>query len=115
MTAEVIENPAQPVTDDGTYGGYSQIARRLSTLNPERANPYSRQLVHRWYRCRDYNGFPESQLVKTRSGKVKAMFRMADVEAWHRSYRNTHRERIEGDPLGTIPLFQVTDQGITIW
>jgi len=92
MELQLLSNPAEPVVDDGSYGGYAEIARLLSSLQPERERPYSRQLVHRWYLRRGYNGFPESKRVVTESGKVKYKFDMAAVERWHHAYRAHHRQ-----------------------
>lgn len=116
MTVELLESPAEPVVDDdGSYGGYADIARVLSAQQPDRERPFSRQLVHRWYLRRGYNGFPESQQVRTKTGKVRTMFSMEAVEAWHRSYRAHHRERRQNSPIETIPLFNVGMDGQTIW
>jgi hypothetical protein len=108
MTGLSTHNPAEPVVDDGSYGGFTAIAQRLSEMHPERARPFSRQLVHRWYLKRDYNDFPEALPVRARSGKIKLWFRLEAVDEWHHSYRQ-HR-RLERPPIETIPLFEL-DRG----
>ena len=113
MTVELLENPAEPVVeDDGSYGGFSAIARLLSEQQPGRERPYSRQLVHKWYINREWNNFPESRQVRSKTGKVKTMFVLADVDSWHRTYRATRRGR---PPIETIPLFQLTADGLAVY
>lgn len=110
MTVELLENPTEPVVeDDGSYKGFSAIARLLSAQQPDRERPYSRQLVHKWYQNRGTNKFPEARQVRTKTGKVRAMFVMTDVEDW---YRTTYPEHRRGHPpVETIALFQITADG----
>lgn len=93
MDAKLL-NPAEPVVvNDGSYEGYQEIARVLSEMAPGRTRPYSRQLVERWYKHRAYNGFPEAVRVQNpKTGTVKSMFKMDDVERWHCTYRESHKE-----------------------
>lgn len=108
--------PTEPVVDhDGSYGGYAEIARLLSAQHPERERPFSRQLVERWYKKRGWNGFPEPQLVTTRTGKVRLKFNLAEVQQWHVTFRATRRIKVDRvveviAPMGTIPLFDVVTE-----
>lgn len=110
-------NPAEPVVvdDDGSYGGFTDIARRLNARHPESTRPISRQLVHRWSMNSSYNGFPEVVNVRTRSGKIKPWYVLADVDRWHDSYRQHRRysryERAQEAVIDTIPLFDVDERG----
>lgn len=117
MEHDTLTNPAEPAVDDGSYAGYAQIARTLSAMEPGRSRTYSRQLVQRWYTHRDYNGFPESEQVQTKSGKVKSLFKLDEVLRWHRSYRAHRRGHHTIEPLppiDTIPLFQISDAGMPV-
>lgn len=110
-------NPAEPVVvdDDGSFGGFTEIAKRLNAGHPESIRPVSRQLVHRWSMNRDYNDFPELVNVRTSNGKIKQWFVLADVEEWYETYRRhrrrPHRSRVEESVIDTIPLFDVDDRG----
>lgn len=123
MTAEILSGPADPVTDDSPYVGYTKIAKRLSAMEPDRQRPYSRQLVERWFKNSDVNDFPQPHPVKGDDGKITSLFRWEEVLAWHIRYRSTHRTRVRSvtprprlaepepqhgraaDETDTIPLF----------
>lgn len=116
MTARTL-NPAEPVVvdDDGSFGGFTDIARRLNARHPESIRPISRQLVHRWSINRDYNDFPELVHVRTSNGKIKQWFVLADVEEWYETYRRHRRHSRRGQAeeaiIDTIPLFDVDGRG----
>ncbi len=121
-----VSNPAEPVVDEnGSYGGFAEVARRLTELHPERSRPFSRQLVNRWYTHREYNAMPEKVPVR-RDGKVVELFDLREVEEWHKTYRQHRRTTSPADrplggvmetipdfppPIDTIPLFQVDSRG----
>lgn len=116
MTGLLTHNPAEPVVDDGSYGGFTAIARELSNMHPERTRPFSRQLVHRWYLNREYNDFPEAQPVLAKSGKIKLWFRLDAVYEWHQSYRRYRHPRQSGrPPIETIPLFEMDSRGNLVY
>ncbi len=110
-------NPAEPVVvdDDGSFGGFTDIARRLNARHPESNRLVSRQLVHRWSMKSYYNGFPGVVNVRTRSGKIKPWYILAEVDEWYDSYRQHRRysryDRAEEAPIDTIPLFDVDGRG----
>jgi hypothetical protein len=108
MTEVVLEHPAE-LAEDSTYGGFADIARRLNALHPERQKPISRQLVQRWFTCREVNNFPEATLVKVK-GKWGSLF---DVEEAVRWYIDRERSRVDAGkaPIETIPLFDVDRRG----
>lgn len=83
-------NPAEPVLDDGSYGGFQDIADHLDNLHPSQG-PHYRQLVARWYAKRNWNGFPERIPVRYKDGKVRLHFNKALVEAWYVRFRETRR------------------------
>lgn len=106
--AEVRVRPAEPVVSgSSTHGGFADIARRLNALHPEREKPISRQLVERWYKCRDTNRMPERCPVQV-DGKEKVLFNLQAVEQWHTRWL---RERGAEPPIETIPMFQVDHRG----
>jgi hypothetical protein len=108
MTETIVSHPADLAEKGSTYGGFAEIARRLNALHPERPNPFSRQLVERWYKCRGFNNFPERQPVEVREGKFKVLFDLQRVENW---YTNWTRKRAGNPPIETIPLFSVDHSG----
>lgn len=116
MTVHTI-NPAEPVVvdDDGSFGGFTDIARRLNARHPESNRPISRQLVHRWSMNSPYNDFPGVVNVRTKSGKIKLWYVLADVDDWYDSYRRHRRysryDRAEEAAIDTIPLFDVDRRG----
>jgi hypothetical protein len=105
MSGSLVERPAEPVDTDVDYGGFAEIARRINALHPDRRNPISRQLVAKWYSCREHNGFPERVLVTMSDGRVKELFDLAAVDRWHTIWRLT-RTPVR-PPIETIPLFQM--------
>jgi hypothetical protein len=106
MTETIVSHPAAPA-DGSTYGGFAEIARRLSALHPER-HPFSRQLVAKWYAYRGVNDFPERMPVEV-NGKTKLLFDLEAVERWHAWWlAKRHPER---RPIETIPLFSVDHRG----
>lgn len=108
MIEAVVGHPAEPADKgNSTYGGFADIARRLNALHPERPKPISRQLVERWWKCRESNGMPDRELVEV-EGRVKALFDLRAVELWHRTQ---HRARKVNPPIETIPLFQIDHRG----
>lgn len=96
----VFANPAEPATDDGSYGGYTDIAKRLDKGHPD-LSPHSRQLVARWYAAREWNGFPERIPVRYKNGKVRWHFKLTDVEAWYARFRETRQRRPRRPPPQT--------------
>jgi hypothetical protein len=114
MTELLMNRPAEPAEQgDSIYGGFADIARRLNALHPERKKPISRQLVERWYKCRESNGFPEREPVEVKGGKVKPLFDLQDVERWHTT-QHRPRPRRTMVPIETIPLFSVDRRGSMI-
>lgn len=107
MTETVLEHPAEPVENGSTYGGFAEIARRLNALHPERPKPISRQLVHRWFQCRESNGFPATKLVQV-DGKWGSLFNLQAVEDWH---SRRERGRSGNHPIETIPMFDLDQRG----
>jgi len=87
--------PTGPVVDDkeSTHGGFSDIARVLNELFPNRRRPISRQLVHKWYMYREDNKFPEaaSTTGSTNGGKGHPEFNYTVVVGWY------ERERLHRD------------------
>jgi hypothetical protein len=114
MTGTVLEHPAAPAELGNTYGGFADIARRLSALHPERERPISRQLVQRWYVCRGKNGFPDRELIEVGDGKVKHLFNLAAVERWHSNDHRPRKLQAGPPPIETIPLFSVDNRGSMI-
>lgn len=118
MSEVVVEHPAAPAESGNTYGGFAEIARRLNALHPERHLPISRQLVERWYKCRETNQFPERVTVVVK-GKEKLLFLLDEVVRWHswwleqRSLDNAvaPRRYVGRPPIETIPLFEVDHRG----
>lgn len=110
MSESLVERPAEPVDTGSTYGGFAEIARRLNARYPERQIPISRQLVAKWYACREKNGFPERSAVRTPDGKPKELFDLAAVERWHTLWR-FGRQAVSGPRVEALPLFQVDVQG----
>lgn len=108
MTQVVLEHPAEQAEEGITYGGFADIARRLNALHPERSRPISRQLVQRWFVCREANGMPDRQPIEVEGGKTKPLFDLQAVERWHSTRRRT-RESVP--PIETIPLFRVDGRG----
>lgn len=111
MTESLVQRPAEPVEDGVTYGGFAEIARRLNARFPERTTPISRQLVAKWYECREFNGFPERRDVEVGEGRVKALFDLAAVDRWHTAWRLTRVRPAPRPPLETLPLFQLDVRG----
>lgn len=107
MTEAVCEHPADPAEKVSTYGGFAAIARRLNALHPERPKPFSRQLVQRWWVCRETNGMPDRQPVDVQ-GRTKPLFDLEAVERWHSTQ---HRSRKSSRTIETIPLFSVDSRG----
>lgn len=107
MTELTTTHPAAPAVKGSTHGGFADIARRLSALHPER-HPFSRQLVARWYECREANGMPERLPIGTGPGKQELLFDLLAVERWHTSRFGT---RAVSPPIETIPLFNVDHRG----
>ncbi len=105
MDTETLTNPAEPVVDDGSYGGYAKIARTLSAMHPERPRDFSRQLVERWYKNRGHNHFPESHPVLAKTGKVKNWFNLDEVVKWHVSYRRGRGKAKQ------MTIYEVTAEG----
>lgn len=87
--------PAQPGGDDKetSSAGFAAVARRLNELFPERPRPISRQLVHKWFLHRHYNGFPAA--FPAGSGMGRPVFDMEAVVDWYISHRRHHG----GEPL----------------
>jgi hypothetical protein len=85
------ECPAEPVVgDDGSArGGFAKAAEILNGLFPNRPRPISRQLVHKWWLYRHFNGFPAAIDISG-SGKGRPVFDLDAVAAWYVSYRR-HR------------------------
>jgi hypothetical protein len=108
MTEVLLERPAEPAEEGITYGGFADIARRLNALHPERSKPISRQLVQRWFVCRESNGMPDREPIEVEGGKVKPLFNLQAVERWHTSRKRT---RDPNPPIETIPLFRVDARG----
>lgn len=100
MSDFVALHPAVPAEDGSTYGGFAEIARRLNALHPERPIPFSRQLVARWYACREANGFPEPVTREEKGRRSMPLFDLQAVERWH-------RPRAGNPPIETIPLFEM--------
>jgi hypothetical protein len=109
MAEALVERPAEPVDTGNTYGGFAEIARRLNALHPERAKPISRQLVAKWYACRETNGFPERMPMDEVDGRVRVLFDLVAVERWHISWRMTRP--VVNPPIETIPLFSIDWRG----
>lgn len=103
MSDFVVVHPAAPAESGSTYGGLAEIARRLNALHPERHIPISRQLVARWYACRESNGFPDLVSREARGSRSMPLFDLQAVERWHR--------RHFGPPIETIPLFELPHYG----
>lgn len=108
MTETIASRPAEPAEKDQTHGGFAEIARRLNALHPERQIPISRQLVERWYKCRESNGFPEREPVEVSEGRFKPLFNLQAVNLWHTRWT---RKRTGNPPIETIPLFNVDTHG----
>lgn len=105
-------HPAAPAESGSNYGGFAEIARQINARHPERTLPISRQLVARWYACREKNGFPERKPVEVR-GHTKLLFDLDAVVQWHAMWLRTRQaEDAPYDPtLGTIPLFDLNGRG----
>ena len=110
MADSLAERPAEPVDKGIDYGGFAEIARRINALHPERQIPISRQLVAKWYACRETNGFPERVSVSVREGRTKELFDLAAVERWHVIWSGM-RQTVSGPRAEAIPLFQVDMRG----
>jgi len=108
MTETLLGHPADLAEQGSTYGGFADIARRLNALHPERTKPISRQLVHRWFQCRESNGFPDKHCTEVDGGRNRVLFNLQDVERWHTTQ---HRPRPAAIPIETIPLFNVDVRG----
>ena len=112
MSLTFSSNPIDD--DDGTYGGYAEVARYVSRLNPNRPQgEYSRQAVNGWYLRRGSNNFPEPYTVRVKSGKVRQKFRISEVDEWFRLHRGTEAPTDEAEP--TSPLFRVDGHGNAIY
>lgn len=120
MTGIFVAHPAAPADNGSTYGGFAEIARRLSALHPERT-ALSRQLVAKWYACRGFNAFPERQPVEV-DGKIKVLFDLDAVVRWHYRWSALRADshpaetgvtarRTANPPIETIPLFPVDHRG----
>lgn len=109
MSDSLVERPAEPVDTGIEYGGFAEIARRINAIHPNRRNPVSRQLVAKWYACRETNGFPERVPVSVREGRTKVLFDLAAVERWHTAWRLSRP--LMNPPIETIPLFQLDVRG----
>ncbi len=111
MTETLLGHPADSAEGMITYGGFAEIARRLNALHPERQPPFSRQLVSRWYKCRETNGFPEREPREVEGGRILPLFNLQAVDRWHRT---EYKPRQRSKPIETIPLFNVDRQGCMI-
>lgn len=76
-----------PLTDDGSFGGYTVVARALIDRYPDASVTFTRQLVHMWWLRRDRNELPPKYSVVVRSGKVKQLFRTSEIVNWYDNYR----------------------------
>jgi hypothetical protein len=97
--------PAEPGEDDkGKPHGFAGLARELNKIDPNRPNPISRQLVHKWWLFRHYNQFP-GPVTTSGSGSGRPLFELEDVDKWYRRYQSTHggRKLIERKPDSTQP------------
>lgn len=95
------ECPAEPVVgDEGTaQGGFARAAEHLNALYPVRRRPISRQLVHKWWLHRYFNGFPEA-VALSGTGKGRSVFDLKAIAEWYASYRR-HRGAIDRQPAPT--------------
>lgn len=107
MAETYVSRPADPAEHVSTYGGFAEIARRINALHPERPVPISRQLVAKWYECREVNGMPDRHPVQV-GGKIKTLFHLDSVVRWH---TNKSAGRPVNPPIETIPLFNVDHRG----
>lgn len=83
---DVAVTGVEPLIDDGSYGGYTVVARKLAEVYPDADRNFTRQQIHVWWNRRERNGFPDQLLVKVANGKVKKLFRVSDVVAWFATY-----------------------------
>ncbi len=110
MSESLLRHPAEPVEDteeSSAYGGFAEIARRWNALHPERPIPVSRQLVHKLWKNRGTNHFPEARLVEI-DGKTQSAFDLDEAERW---YADRELKRGGVPPIDTIPLFQLDHRG----
>ena len=108
MSEFVVDHPAAPAENGSPHGGFAEIARQINARHPERGKPISRQLVERWYKCRDSNEFPERRYVEV-GGKMKPVFDLDEVLRWHARWMRDRQP--EDHTMGTIPMFDMTPQG----
>lgn len=109
------EHPAEPATGgDGTArGGFAKAAEHLNRLYPTRPRPISRQLVHKWWLYRHFNGFPEAVDATARTangGKGRPVFDMASVTSWYVSYLR-HRGAASSTQMQRITGTEPTSDG----
>lgn len=99
--------PAEDTAESRAYGGFADIAKRWNALHPQRPHPVSRQLVHKLWKNRETNEFPEARLVET-EGRLRSVFDLEQTDQW---YQDREMKRGGGPPIDTIPLFQVDHRG----
>jgi len=99
------ECPAEPVVgDEGAgQGGFAKVAEHLNRLYPNRPRLISRQLVHKWWMHRHFNGFPaaieSTGSPGTSGGRGRPVFDIAAVEAWHTHYLQTRHRGAPWTPV----------------
>lgn len=97
------ERPAEPVVgDEGTaQGGFAMAAKHLNTLFPVRQRPISRQLVHKWWLFRHFNGFPET-IATSGTGTGRPVFDLNAIATWYTSYRRHRGARSCQEPAKNV-------------
>jgi hypothetical protein len=72
----MLESPPSPPA----YGGFSEVARRLSDAGPRAV---SRQGVYSWWKRRARNGFPDHHHLNDDGWKE---WRIGEVISWYARY-----------------------------
>lgn len=111
------ERPTDPgAGDEGSArGGFAKVAEHLNARHPTRVRPISRQLVHKWWRNRHWNRFPEAieAAGSGNGGRGRPVFDLNATVNWYADYLRTRggapveapaqqatpRETGEGDTL----------------